>query len=342
MKRPERRRKPLGMLIIDILLTCAALLVFATFHHVIPAYKAKLELKNTPPEAVQPVYIPPAAPNKSTPAETEDTPEEEPEPADRFAEFFTDQVVVSEDGYSSPNICIKITHDVYADSKYTVADIYLRDARCLRSYFAGNRYIAGSYGEKILSLTGQCGAILAVNGDCYSHQDDSCVVRDGVTYRLPVVNTDMCLIYEDGTMATFRPGDFSSDDELAAALDNCWQCWSFGPVLLDGSGNARPDASADTTAMIAGKNPRTGIGYYEPLHYCFVVVDGRQNDSAGITIDDFAQLFVQLGCSNAYNLDGGGSSYMVFNGEMISSPFQSRDLTDILYIGEPAEEASEN
>ena len=61
--------------------------------------------------------------------------------------------------------------------------------------------------------------------------------------------------------------------------------------------------------MVANRNPRTGIGYFEPGHYCLVVVDGRDGDSApGASIEEFASVFESLGCTQAYNLDGGGSS----------------------------------
>ena len=83
-------------------------------------------------------------------------------------------------------------------------------------------------------------------------------------------------------------------------------------------------------------NPRTAIGYYEPGHYCFVVVDGRQSGySAGMRIERFARLFADLGCTAAYNLDGGRSSVMSFNGSFINHPYlNGRNAGDILLIRE--------
>ena len=79
------------------------------------------------------------------------------------------------------------------------------------------------------------------------------------------------------------------------------------------------------------------MGYYEPGHYCFVIVDGRQSGySAGLLIPELAQLFEDLGCTCAYNLDGGGSAVMTFLHEKYSRQSNGADrrLSDILLITE--------
>ena len=90
------------------------------------------------------------------------------------------------------------------------------------------------------------------------------------------------------------------------------------------------------SSNIAVANPRSGWGYYEPGHYCFVQCDGRQDGySIGMTLDEFAALFGELGVKEAYNLDGGQSSEMVFNGETVNKPYNGgRYSSDILYICE--------
>ena len=70
-------------------------------------------------------------------------------------------------------------------------------------------------------------------------------------------------------------------------------------------------------------------------HFVFVVVDGRSSESAGMTMPEFAQLFVDLGAQTAYNLDGGGSATMYFNGEVVNNPQgrgDERPVSDILYV----------
>mgnify|MGYP003292574621 CR=1 FL=1 len=105
-------------------------------------------------------------------------------------------------------------------------------------------------------------------------------------------------------------------------------------INADGTANTRYDWQDG----IAYQNPRTAVGYYEPGHYCYVVVDGRQdNYSAGMRFSELSELMIDMGCRCAYNLDGGGSAQMYFDGRIISSPSNGnpRPLGDILYVCEP-------
>ena len=88
---------------------------------------------------------------------------------------------------------------------------------------------------------------------------------------------------------------------------------------------------------ISGKNPRTVIGYFEPGHYCFLVVDGRQKGySRGASLFELSEWTSAMGCKAAFNLDGGGSSMMGFRGELISKIYAKspRNLSDIIYVAD--------
>ena len=142
----------------------------------------------------------------------------------------------------------------------------------------------------------------------------------------------MCVLYYDGTMRTFSPGDFSLDQAIA---DGAYQAWTFGPMLLDDQGQPIPDERLNTSKNIRRANPRAGIGYYEPGHYCFVVVDGRTDDASGLTLEQFSQLFADLGCKAAYNMDGGRSAEMYYNGSVLNDPYKGgRSVSDCLIIRE--------
>ena len=86
-------------------------------------------------------------------------------------------------------------------------------------------------------------------------------------------------------------------------------------------------------------NPRTAIGVLKDGTIIFVVSDGRSNDSEGLTLLELAEFMKSIGCVTAYNLDGGGSSTMYFNGKVINNPTTSgrgtseRSVSDIVYIG---------
>ena len=264
-----------------------------------------------------------------------------PEPADdwKFAALTTEEPVFTDSGYSSHDICVKLVSydsgEGVIDSPYTVADIYVRDVRCLQSYFAGGKYIPTGHGEDILTLMEESGAIVAANGDYYSMQMGSGVLRNGVLYRYPKADFDVFVLYDDGSVVIYPKRSIRTEQDWAKAFENAWQAWSFGPSLLDENGKQYEDLRASLFPVVANRNPRTGIGYYEPGHYCLVVVDGRDGDTApGASIEEFASVFESLGCVQAYNLDGGGTSRMAYRGEIITHPSQDRVLPDIILAAE--------
>lgn len=133
-------------------------------------------------------------------------------------------------------------------------------------------------------------------------------------------------------METMPAKQFNADAAIARGV---YQAFSFGPALLDANGHALKEYDTEIERV----NPRCAIGYYEPGHYCFVVVDGRQSGySRGMTIQQLGALFEDLGCKAAYNLDGGKTAVMIFDGKKVNTPADGgRKISDIVYIGEVAE-----
>ena len=210
---------------------------------------------------------------------------------------------------------------------YFIADIYLQDLSSFQSPYAGKSPLSGD----TLSPTAFCentGAVLAVNGDYAAARKTGLIVRNGEVFLTKdTARYDYGLITKDGELLTFFGGDYSCE-ELLSAYDVA-QAWCFGPALLDESGQPLTSFHSSLT----GVNPRTVLGYYEPGHYCIVVIDGRQPGySLGLTMKDTARLMASLGCKTAYNLDGGGSSILLFMGKVINSPSSRRNLTDMVCI----------
>ena len=170
-------------------------------------------------------------------------------------------------------------------------------------------------------------AVLAISGDYYGIRDNGVVIRNGELFREALFD-DVLLMNYDGSMQTFTREAFDIEQ---VKTKGAWQAWSFGPMLLE-EGQPMTVFNSDVTRL----NPRSAIGYYEPGHYCFVLVDGRQPDySEGMTMQQLSQLFYDLGCKTAYNLDGGQSAMMVFNGEIVNQPYKGgRNVSDIIFIGE--------
>lgn len=250
--------------------------------------------------------------------------------AEKFADKYTDTVVVTENSYSSPDISITVTEETAAGGRitYYLADIYVRDITCFQSALARGTYGSG-YRDSVSDMAYLSNALIAINGDYYGNTREGVVIRNGVIYRANRTDCDVCVLYYDGRMEVMPGSAF----DMQEAIDNgAWQAWTFGPALLDTDGSVL--TSFASTNRIISANPRTAIGYYEPGHYCMVVVDGR-GESAGISLPDLSQLFYDLGCTAAYNLDGGNSSVMVWQDAVINDPSGGgRESSDALLIAE--------
>lgn len=256
----------------------------------------------------------------------------------RFADHFTDEIVVSDHSYSSPNISINITThretiDGYPQVWY-VADIYIASLDCFRCFAHGNsfdRFVRAPADE----LAQEANALLAINGDyCNAQVQDGFYVRNGQIFDTHQTVVDICVLYSDGTMETYGKKDYKVNEILERKP---YQVWKFGPRLLTKEGAAKTEFNAAGGLWIG--NPRSAIGYYEPGHYCFVMVDGRQkNWSRGLTLKQLSQLFADLGCVCAYNLDGGASATMTFMGQLFNKQSSFRKIGDIVMIGEPIQE----
>lgn len=348
----RRSHKPIQtVILLDILLAGVILLIFASFHHVIPAMRAGQfsladwfgQEQTLPPETRAPETIPePTILPTETVMPTETLPEETvPPPTEdlrtpwqiQFADKFTAEVVATDHSYSSPNVSIQVeTVKRTIDGRqivYHVADIYVASLEHFATYTANNEmvYFGTQDARKMVS---ESNAILAIDGDFLTYQKSGFMMRNGEIYLENSNGGNICVLFADGTMETY--GSHSYDIEELKE-QGAVQVWDFGPMLLDQDGKAC--TTFDTSSTVKQRNPRSAVGYYEPGHYCFVVVDGRQKGySEGMKLDELAALFEELGCKRAYNMDGGGSAVMLFRGDVYSkqSNGANRKLGDILLI----------
>ena len=235
------------------------------------------------------------------------------------------------DGYQSRDVSVSITHATREDYAYVVADFYLQYIDSFQTAFAGGAYLGGR--ELTQQIAKDNGAILAINGDGYSSQKLGPIVRNGVWYRDSVNrDTDICVLYRNGELKTYAAGSISIEELEQSDVS---QTWTGGPRLLDDEG--KPLTNIRSERLLDSHSARTAIGYYEPGHYCFVVVDGSQNpDSNGATLTQLADLFTALGCKQAYLLYGGNSSVMTTQNKLLNTnPGGGRTVSDILYLCEP-------
>lgn len=242
-----------------------------------------------------------------------------------------DRPVVSENHYRDENIAIDITiHEEYNTTIY-VADITVTSAEYLKTAFAQDTY-GQNVTDKTSVIAADHNAILAVNGDYYGSQKSGYVIRNGIVYRDRGNGKDILCVFADGSLSIFNSDEYTADELLDMGV---WQAFCFGPGLIE---NGEITVSSRNRKS-AADNPRTAIGMLEPCHYIFLVADGRSEDNDGLSLTELAEFMDSLGVTTAYNLDGGGSSTMVFQGAVINNPttggkrIGERSVSDIVYIG---------
>ncbi|GAB3020437.1 exopolysaccharide biosynthesis protein [Nocardioides flavus (ex Wang et al. 2016)] len=251
----------------------------------------------------------------------------------------TDQAVLTDDSWSADGTTITVREVSTGTGDqavtYFVADLVLSDATVLKSAFAGD-----SFGTNVIDETSdiaeQNGAIFAINGDYYGFRDTGIVIRNGVAYRDEGTREGLAF-YRDGHVELY---DETATDAQSLVDAGVWNALSFGPALiadgqvLDGIDDVEVDTNFGNHS-IQGDQPRTAVGVIDDNHLVLVVVDGRDTGySAGASMTELATLMRGLGATTAYNLDGGGSSTMYFNGEVINRPSNGgeRGTSDILYV----------
>lgn len=216
------------------------------------------------------------------------------------------------------------------------ADLSMGDATALRSAFANNEF-GLNITQNPSTIAQSVNAVFAINGDYYGFRDTGIEIRNGVAWRNNGARQGLAL-FRDGTAELYDETTTDADELISEGV---WNTLSFGPGLvnngeiIDGIDQVEVDTNVGNHS-IQGDQPRTGIGYIDTGHFVLVVVDGRSEGySRGVTMPEFAQLFVDLGCQLAYNLDGGGSSVMYFNGSLVNNPLgknTERGVSDILYL----------
>ncbi len=219
---------------------------------------------------------------------------------------------------------------MYGSDVY-VADVYTTDATNIMSGLAYDTFGGKNVTETVSEMAEDNNAIFAINADYASHYDEGIVIKNGQILRSSISDREAVALYYDGTVDTFSESNTSASELLNAGA---WQVWSFGPILLEDS--IIVSSTNDGVSRNEVDNPRSAFGIVSENHYMFVTIDGRSNDSDGVDIEELADIMLEIGCTEAYNFDGGGSATMWFDGEVINNPSSGdeREVGDCVYIVE--------
>ena len=243
---------------------------------------------------------------------------------------------VTNSSYKDDNISVNLSETTVNNTQVYVADVTVSSSDYLKTAFAQN-----AFGTNVTAKTSETAknnnAILAVNGDYYGANSTGYVIRNGVVYRDTVredsSNGDLA-IYKDGSFKIIYEDQISADQLVKDGVVNLL---AFGPALVE-NGEIAVGTNEEVGQAMAS-NPRTAIGIIDANHYIIVVSDGRTSESKGLSLYQMAEVMKSYGVKTAYNLDGGGSSTLYFNSQVINKPttggnkISERAVSDIVYIG---------
>ena len=243
---------------------------------------------------------------------------------------------VTDSSYKDDNISINLTETTVNNTQVYVADITVSSSDYLKTAFAQNAF-GTNVTEKTSETATDNNAILAINGDYYGANSTGYVIRNGVVYRDTVRENS-----NNGDLAIYKDGSFKIiyEDQISAeqlVKDGVVNLLAFGPALVE-NGDIAVGTNEEVGQAMAS-NPRTAIGIIDENHYIIVVSDGRTSESKGLSLYQMAEVMKSYGVKTAYNLDGGGSSTLYFNGQVINKPttggnrISERAVSDIVYIG---------
>ncbi|MGM9974784.1 MAG: phosphodiester glycosidase family protein [Clostridiaceae bacterium] len=258
----------------------------------------------------------------------------------------TPKTVSSKDkwSYSRKGLDIKIhKHSEYLEGGnvvYWVAEIKSDNiSRDINTAFAGGSYAASvSTKQKTSTIAKNNNAILAINGDASGFRPKSSpyhnpvMIRNGkVEYGLIAGKSigDMGALTSSGKLVIFNPKDYTSTQQmLDKGFTDTW--WFDVALVINGQVQNIYDGNQSKY-----KAPYSAIGQKADGTFLFITVDGRgSNGSAGLNYGGMARLMGRYGAYNAYQLDGGGSTTIWFNGEVLNKPSDGseRAISDIIYV----------
>ncbi len=257
----------------------------------------------------------------------------------------------TENGYRDSNMTVTITKYREYDSDIYVVDAIVNSADLLKTQLS-NAVKKNSNWEVVSDISEACdNLIISINGDCWVSRNgysikNGVLIRDSITKTTKTFTTEEpdqedYVIFSDGSAKVIKEGEISAQELIEMGA---WQLFNFGPVLIDDYKDVS-GTSVTTTDVAKSKAPRTAIGTIDNNHFVFIVADGRSWTkelgymNKGVTCYQLAEFGMKLGLKSLYNLDGGGSSTLYYNGEVMNNPCRHGDkieeskVSDIVYIG---------
>lgn len=232
--------------------------------------------------------------------------------------------------YETGTLKVSVEPKETSDTKYWVCHIQTFSTAQLCSALCGGTY--GNPRVPASEETASHNGVIGINGSGFSYSTGEpapgkSMIKGGKIYNDVYSNGNIMCVTQDGGMFTAAAG-MTTEDMLNRGVKDTY---CFGPTLVeDGKPYVITSAFQQTY-----RYQRTAVGMVTPGNYYIVAVQGSgAGGSQGMTYEELQEVFLELGCQYAYNLDGGGSTTLVFKGRVLNllTDGKERPCADILYF----------
>ncbi len=217
----------------------------------------------------------------------------------------------------------------------SISEVKVADGSQLRRKLANDTYSAGVQ-YYATDMAKDCNAVVAINGDFYAFRTIGVTVYQRQLYRFNPSTLDTCHFTASGDMLFSYAGTLTDAESTQQFVDDNDIVFtvSFGPILVD-DGELVDFNQNYPIGEVSTHYSRTAIGQIDSLHYLLMTVNfSDYGDVRTATMSELASFMYQKGCQKAYALDGGQTSVMIFNGELVNHVDwgYERTMSDIIYF----------
>ena len=229
--------------------------------------------------------------------------------------------------YASPTLAIQIRRmeDKKAHNVWFETDIRCSAQSPLCSFVNWNEAKTNTIARNPVSMAQAQQSVLLLSDDHFGarlHAQDilGICIRSGETISAKTLeplnhhfpNRDTLAVLGDGSMRADLCGEVTAEEyENAGARE----VLCFGPVLVQ---NGALNERVLTVKQNNYKNPRTALGMISPYHYLALTVNGRGVQGQGVNLEWLANKMLEKGATEAINLDGGGTTCLIFMGNRLN------------------------
>ena len=254
--------------------------------------------------------------------------------------------------YLSPDLAIEIRRfeDRKEKNVWFECDVRASEESPLRTIVNWSKSGKSVSGINPVKLAEEHQAVLAISDDhfgtrLHNKKTVGIEIRGGKvisekTYKADksaFPNLETLAVFGDGSMKTFLSDAHTAQEYLEMGATDVF---SFGPILVQ---DGQPGPHMTQTDYYHYREPRCALGMIAPYHYFILITDGREQSTArGVYLNWLSEKMLEKGVQEALNLDGGGTTSLVFMGKRLNHTGSSvRSLYSCIGFGSTVQNVNE-